>query len=86
MEHKISLNSRISYEVEIYIFRFDKYWQTVFYLMELDTVLNFKGFLKSEAVNANKKSYYQLYYLNQMRAFNDREMAKQQIYENILER
>ena len=58
MAHIMSLNSGTSCVMGIYIFRFKKYWQTVFNLLELNMSPTFKQYLQSETVNPEKKSYY----------------------------
>ena len=78
-EHSMSLNNMISCVVGISIFGFRKYWQRVFILMELSMSPTFKKFLLEEAVNADKKAYYQLYNVKIMRAFHKQEMRKHQI-------
>ena len=48
----MSLNNRISCVVVISIFGFNKYWHTVFNLMELNMSPTFKQFLQSETINS----------------------------------
>ena len=47
MTYIMSLNNRISCVVGISIFGFNKCWQTVFILMDLNIIPTFKQFLKS---------------------------------------
>ena len=53
--------------------------------MEIKKSSTCEQFLQTEIINADKnKSYYQLYDVNQPRAFHKQAMIKQQIYNNML--
>ena len=58
MAHSMNLKNRIFCVVGISIFRFKKYWQTVFNLMELNMSPTFKP---KQSTPKKNKSYYQLY-------------------------
>ena len=48
---------------------------------------NLQNFLQAETINAEKNnSYYQRYYVKQLRTFHKQAMIKQQIYDNIFAR
>ena len=57
MAHIISLNNRISCLVVIYIFRFKKYWQTVFNLMEINMIPTSKQLFQPKTVSTEKKKH-----------------------------
>ena len=62
MVHSMIRKNRIYYVVGISIFGFNKYWQTVFNLIELNMSPNFKQLLQTRLVSAEKiKSYLQQY-------------------------
>ena len=87
MAQRVSLNNRISCVVGLSIFEIKTYWKRVFNLMSFKTTPTFKQFLQAKTINTKKyKSYYQLYDVKILRAFNKQEMIKQQIYENIISR
>ena len=54
MTYSMSLNNRISCVVGISIFGFNKYWQTVFILTDLNMIPTFKQFLQAKTVKAEK--------------------------------
>ena len=86
MAHIMSINIRISFVVGISIFSFNKYCQTVFYLMELNIIPTLKQLLQAKIFNSKKnKAYYQLHDVNIMRAFHNNSTMKQKIYKNILD-
>ena len=85
--HSMRLNNRILCVVGISIFGFKTYWKWVFALMEIQTTSTFEQFLQTETLNAERNnSYYQRYYVKQLRAFHKKTMIKQQIYDNMLAR
>ena len=80
MARSMILDNRISCVVGISIFRFKKYWQRIFNLMEIKTIPTFKQLLQAETLNSDKiKSYYQRYNVKRLRAFHKQAMIKQQI-------
>ena len=54
----VILNSRIYCVVGIYVSGFNKYWQIVFNLMEIDISPTIKQFLQAEKINAEKNKAY----------------------------
>ena len=60
MTHIMSLNSRISCLMRISVFVFDKYWQAVFDLVDINISPTFKKLLQAKTISAEKnKSDYQ---------------------------
>ena len=51
-------NSRVYCLMRIYIFGFDKYWQTVFAFMDLDMIPTSKQLLQAETIYSNKNKAY----------------------------
>ena len=87
MSHSMTLNNRISCIVGISIFGFKTYWEQVFNLMDKKTTQTLTDFLQAETLNSEKKkTYYQRYYVKQLRAFHKQAMIKQQVYDNMLAR
>ena len=58
MTRIMRLNIRIYCVVGIYIFGFDKYWQTVFAFMDLDMIPTSKQLLQAETIYSNKNKAY----------------------------
>ena len=55
--------------------------------MEIQTTQTFEQFMQAETLNAKKyNSYYQWYYVKQLRAFHKQAMNKQPIYNNMFAR
>ena len=87
MANSMRLNNRISCVVGISIFRFEKYWQRVFNLMEIKTTPTFEQFLQAKTINAEKnKSYYQRYDVKILGASHKQVTIKQKNYDSILAR
>ena len=54
VEHSMILNSSISRDVGISIFSYNKYWQAVFDLINLNISPTFKTFLQDETIYSKK--------------------------------
>lgn len=79
--------SRIWCVVEISIFGFEKYCQTVFNLTDIKISPTFKQLLQAKIINTKKnKAYYPQYYVKIIIALHKEAVIKQHIYEKILAR